>query len=171
MRRATPAVVPPNLSRAVPCRPVDGDRGPLPTHDTISVQKRHDGRSTVIAVAGEIDIVTAPALGAALAQALEAVGPGPVVVLDLRRVAYIAAIGISTLVQADALASEQRRSLRLVVDRTRPGVTRPLAATGTHILIDTYDDFDNAVDSGIRTSGEAPGEPLPPERSQEGRPP
>jgi anti-anti-sigma factor len=138
---------------------VDDDPGPLRTDDKIFMQERHDGHSNVIAVAGEIDLVTAPALGAALARALGPAGPGPVVVLDLSRVAYTTAIGISTLVQANALASEHNRRLRLVVNRARPGVTGPLAATGTHILIDTYDDLDNAIDSGSRTSTQAPGEP------------
>jgi anti-sigma B factor antagonist len=122
------------------------------------VQERDDGHSNVIAVAGEIDLVTAPVLGAALTRALEPVGPGPVVVLDMSRVAYIAATGISTLIQANALASEHKRRLRLVVDRASPAVTRPLGATGTLDLIDTYDDLNNAADSGSRTSAGAPGQ-------------
>ena len=137
---ATPAV-------PVPCGPVDGDRGPLPADDTISVHERDDGHWNVITIAGDIDLVTAPALAAVLARALAPPGPGPVVVVDLCRVAYIAAIGISTLIQANTLASEHKRRLRLVIDRARPTLIRPLAATGTLTLIDTYDDLNNAVNS------------------------
>jgi len=60
---ATPAV-------PVPCGPVDGDRGPLPADDTISVHERDDGHWNVITIAGDIDLVTAPTLAAVLAWAL-----------------------------------------------------------------------------------------------------
>jgi anti-sigma B factor antagonist len=125
---------------------VDDDTGPLHPDEMISVMDRPDNdRSVVVAVFGEIDLMTAPMLGAALTRALGAAGPGPVVVLDLTRVIYIGAVGISALVQANSLACQHNQRLRLVVDRACPAVTRPLAVTGTQVLIDTYGDLDSAV--------------------------
>jgi anti-sigma B factor antagonist len=127
---------------------VDGDTRPHRPRDSISIEERRDDRACVVAVSGEIDLATAPLLRAALARALEPEGPGPIVVLDLRRVVFIASIGLAAIVHAHRAASRGGRILRLVVDASRPAVTEPLAATGIGGLIDTYDDLDAAVADG-----------------------
>jgi anti-sigma B factor antagonist len=124
---------------------VEGDARPRRPHDAISIEERRVGQACVVAVTGEIDLATTPLLRAALSAALEGAGPGPVVVLDLSGVVFIASIGLAAIVQAHRVASGHGRVLRLVVDRSRPAVTEPLAATGIRGLVDTYEDLDAAV--------------------------
>jgi anti-sigma B factor antagonist len=127
---------------------VDGGTEPSQA-ESIRVEEHGDDRAHVIAVAGEVDIVTAPTLRAALGRALASAGPRPVV-LDLSRVGYLASIGIAVLVHAHRLAQRRSRALRLVVDPACPAVTRPLGVTGVDALLDTYGDLASAVGSGGR---------------------
>lgn len=81
----------------------------------------------MVAVTGAIDLLTAPDLAEQLAVAL-ADGTPLIVVVDLRQVDFLAAAGLSVLVEADQCARMQHTTLRLVV--TTHAVRRALSVTG-----------------------------------------
>jgi anti-anti-sigma factor len=80
----------------------------------------------VLAVAGEVDLATAPQLDAALAGLLSA--DRARVVLDLSEVTFLASRGIAVLIDAHERALDRGVELHLVV--TRPQVHRILEMTG-----------------------------------------
>jgi anti-sigma B factor antagonist len=95
----------------------------------------------VVEVAGSVDLLTAPELAEHLAGAL-ADGP-PLVVVDLRRVDFLAAAGLSVLVAADGQARQQQASLRLVV--TTHAVRRALSVTGLDQTLVVYSVLEPAL--------------------------
>jgi anti-sigma B factor antagonist len=99
--------------------------------------------AVVLTVAGEIDLFTAPRLRAALRDAFDHAGEGPVV-LDLSQVTFLGSAGLLLLV--DAVREEQKRPgpLRVVVDHARP-VIRPLELTGLDDLLSLYHTVDQAM--------------------------
>jgi len=112
--------------------------------ELLTVESARVGSSVVVAVKGEIDIATGPRLRAALAEALDEPGSGPVVV-DLSKVTFLGSTGVAVLVDADWQANQRKRDLRVVVDRERPAVVRPLESTGIDRLLSTYDDLQSAL--------------------------
>lgn len=80
----------------------------------------------VLAVAGEVDLATAPQLDTALAGLLSAARAR--VVLDLSEVTFLASRGIAVLIDAHERAVDRGVELHLVV--TRPQVHRILEMTG-----------------------------------------
>jgi anti-sigma B factor antagonist len=60
------------------------------------VQVQHIGDTAVVAPEGELDLATAPRLGAAL---VEAAGDGDRVVLDLRRLTFVDSSGIGVILK------------------------------------------------------------------------
>lgn len=89
-----------------------------------SCSARHIGRVTVVAVAGEIDLVTIPELSACLAQLERA---ADLVVLDLRKVTFVSCAGIRVLELArDFLGLSGAR----VLARPSPIVTHMLRLVG-----------------------------------------
>jgi anti-sigma B factor antagonist len=112
--------------------------------ELLTVEPARVGSSVVVAVKGEIDIATGPRLRAALAEALDEPGDGPVVV-DLSKVTFLGSTGVAVLVDADWQANQRKRDLRVVVDRERPAVVRPLESTGIDRLLSTYGDLQSAL--------------------------
>lgn len=84
-----------------------------------------------LAVAGEIDILTAPDLARFLRHHLDDVMPGTTVAVDLSRVTLLSAVGIGVLVQVAGDA--RQKGVRMVVDPTSPHVRRMLELTGVHL--------------------------------------
>ncbi|GLW89239.1 anti-sigma factor antagonist [Actinokineospora globicatena] len=102
---------------------------PRPAHDrpsTASVE-RVGQWAVLITLRGEVDLVTAPAVDAALRAGL-AVPDVLVLVVDLSEVDFLAAAGLSALVAARDTAAARAIDLRLVADG-RP-VLRLLDVTG-----------------------------------------
>jgi anti-sigma B factor antagonist len=93
--------------------------------DALVVQVRLQGGSTVIAVAGEIDIATAPQLGHYLAALA---GSGRPVIADLDQVSFIDAAGLHVLAAAARLAAARGGSLHVVSAQHQ--VRRIFALTG-----------------------------------------
>ena len=96
---------------------------------------------TVVRVGGEVDMLTTPMLSACLTEQLHA-GPG-MLVLDLRRVAFLGSSGLAALVTARDEAKERQVTLRLV--SADHAVLRPLTATGLTELFDIYPDLETAL--------------------------
>ena len=104
-------------------------------HTTFSppYRTRHTtGDTTVVALLGEIDILTVPALSAHL-DTLTA-GPSPDLVVDLRDVVFIDCTGLSVLCRARNRVRARDGRLRLVTDSAR--FLRLLCRTG---LIGAFD--------------------------------
>lgn len=87
-----------------------------------------------LAVAGEIDILTAPDLARFLRHHLDDVTPGTTVAVDLSRVGLLSAVGLGLLVQTAQAA--RRNGVRLVVGPVSPHVERVLALSGVHLTPD-----------------------------------
>lgn len=73
----------------------------------------------VIAVTGEVDLQTAPALHKAVTAGIERTRGEPCV-LDLTTVTFLGSAGLTTLVEATSFGEARREPLRIVVDSTVP---------------------------------------------------
>ena len=95
----------------------------------------------VVAVAGEIDVATAPELERALHDA----GVAKRVVLDLSECAFIDSSGLRTLLGARSAAATAGGSLVLVV--SDPGIMRVFEVTGLGDLLEIHATLAGAVSS------------------------
>lgn len=102
---------------------------------------RADG-VTVVAVIGEVDMLTAPLLTSRLNE--ELVRYPKALVLDLSGVSFLGSSGLAVLVQIRDRASEQAMPLRLVSNSQ--AVIRPLVATGLDAMFDIVADRDAALE-------------------------
>jgi anti-sigma B factor antagonist len=94
--------------------------------DILNVQvTAHGEDARVVTVTGEVDALTAPELAAVLTAQLAA---ARLVVVDLNAVHYLASAGLRVLFEANELAIQQDRDLRLVCHS--PNANRALDATG-----------------------------------------
>jgi anti-anti-sigma factor len=101
--------------------------------------ERH-AEAIVLAVAGEIDLLTAPQLEQAVLSALDE--RPPVLIIDLLEVTFLASTGMSTLVKAYQKATSQTR-LRVVA--TGSVTLRPLELTGLTPPLAVYPSRDAAI--------------------------
>jgi anti-sigma B factor antagonist len=82
----------------------------------LSVSKQGDAEVPVVAVSGEVDVYSAPALRDGLTELLEA---GTSVVVDLTDVGFLDSTGLGALVAARTTAAEHGASLPLVCTHQR----------------------------------------------------
>ena len=87
----------------------------------------HGPGACVVTVTGEVDALTAPELGAVLTAQLAV---ARVLVVNLDGVRLLTSGGLRVLFEANELAIQQDRELRLVCNS--PNANRVLAATGLH---------------------------------------
>lgn len=104
----------------------DGNR--VRPQDLLRVTAHHSGGAVVLAVAGEIDLLSAPVLGEAVTTAL-ADAP-ELLVVDLSEVSFLASIGITVLLEARREAGAGTR-VRVVAPEASV-VNRTLSLTGLH---------------------------------------
>ena len=104
----------------------------------VSVTSRRAGDRTVVHVAGEIDVYTAPALREELAAQQEA---GPIhLVVDLTDVPFMDSTGLGVLVGALKRARTTGGDLRLVIDQEKVlKVFRITALTQVFPIFETVD--------------------------------
>ncbi|WP_369251492.1 STAS domain-containing protein [Streptomyces sp. R41] len=105
------------------------ESGPPPANAYARSFRR--GSFTVVEVCGEMDIATADFLAEHLVAATT--GPGPDVLVDLRRVDFFDCSGLRVLCRADTRARERGGRLRIVCDH--PRIHRLLHASG---LLDRF---------------------------------
>lgn len=89
-----------------------------------------EGRSVLVRVEGELDTITSGALSTKLSAAELAVSPPAPVVVDLTGVSFLAAAGLSVLIEHHERCMALGSALLIV-----PGskaVRRAMAATGLH---------------------------------------
>jgi anti-anti-sigma factor len=91
-----------------------------------------------VAVRGEVELATEPALTAAVQEAIRR-SSGPFVV-DLGGVDFLDSTGIHCLVRARALLGREDRALALL--RPRDNVRRVLALAGIDELVPVYDSYE-----------------------------
>lgn len=95
---------------------------------------------TVVAVSGEVDMLTAPQLRA---DVLPHIDEGSTLVLDLSGVSFLGSAGLAVLVEASQHAKRRGATFRVVaVERA---VTRPLAATGLGEVFSVFESVDGAL--------------------------
>ena len=104
------------------------------------VEQREDGRARVVAVAGEVDVHTAPLLATALEQA---VAKGGSVVVDCSAVPFMDSTGLSVFVAARNQAEALGSSLGVVV--SEPAVRKVFAITGLDGVIAVHETLDAAL--------------------------
>jgi anti-sigma B factor antagonist len=103
------------------------------------VEVRSEDRATVIAVSGELDLASSPALQ----EELDRVSPdSELLIIDLRELDFMDSTGLSVLVRAHQRAEEQGRRLAMVKGPQQ--VQRLLSLTGVAdrlTLVDTPEDL------------------------------
>ncbi|HEX7309026.1 STAS domain-containing protein [Lentzea sp.] len=95
---------------------------------------------TVLAVSGEVDMVSAPTLRDALVNGL---GDGGTFIIDMTGVTFLGSAGLAVLVEAARLAQKAGTALKVVA--TARAVTRPLEATGLGEVLSVSDSVDSAL--------------------------
>jgi anti-sigma B factor antagonist len=95
------------------------------------VETQTRGRLTTLTVTGELDLVSSPALERELEKAYGL--PTDVILLDLRRLAFMDSTGLHLLVKAQQRAEEAGR--RLALTRGSDQVQRLLDLTGVADLV------------------------------------
>ena len=104
----------------------------------VSVEEPSPGRA-VVAVAGEIDVATAPQVE----RALDAAGPEKRVVLDLSECGFIDSSGLRTLLGARSAAEAAGGSLVLVV--SDQGLLRVFEVVGLGEVLEIHDSLAGAL--------------------------
>jgi anti-sigma B factor antagonist len=103
----------------------------------LKVSTRSQGDSVIVALAGEIDLYTAPRLQSELAAALASGEPARLVV-DMSAVEFCDSTGMNVLLAAHRRATEQGGSLEL--GGPRPAVRKILQVTGLETVFTVLED-------------------------------
>jgi anti-sigma B factor antagonist len=106
-------------------------------HVELRVSSRSVGDHLVIALAGEIDLYTAPRLQSELTSALSSGGRARVVV-DMSAVEFCDSTGMNVLLAAHRLAAERGGEFALAAPRA--AVRKILEVTGLNAVFTVYDD-------------------------------
>jgi anti-sigma B factor antagonist len=102
--------------------------------------------TVVVAVAGEIDLDTAPMLHAAVRAAIDRTA-GQACIVDLTAVTFLGSAGLTALVDAANVSEARREPLPIVVDSNRP-VIRPIVVTGLDDVLTLYHTVEEALRAG-----------------------
>jgi anti-sigma B factor antagonist len=113
----------------------------LTAEDPLGVDVQRSNGASVIRLAGEIDMLTTPALRAKVNEELQ--GKPTVLVLDMLSVEFLGSSGLALLVEALDESRNRDVALRLVAN-SRP-VSRPLQATGLTDLFSLYPSVEAAL--------------------------
>lgn len=106
-------------------------------HVELKVSSRSQGDHTVLALAGEIDLYTAPRLQSELTRALSAADAAQIVV-DMSAVEFCDSTGMNVLLAA--LRRARERGGDLVLAGPRPAVRKILQVTGLESVFTVLDD-------------------------------
>ena len=107
-------------------------------HVELKVTSRSQGDHIILALAGEIDLYTAPRLQSELSSVLPAAGPGMILV-DMSAVDFCDSTGMNVLLAAHRLAAE--RGNELVLAAPRPALRKILEVTGLQSVFTVHDDL------------------------------
>ncbi|HEX2132583.1 MAG TPA: anti-sigma factor antagonist [Actinophytocola sp.] len=125
-----------------------GDLELFPVHlldFDIAVERQPD-QPVIAHVTGSIDLLTAPALRVCVTDCMDRTGAEDTgMVLDLSRVDFMAAAGVTVLADTEDRAGRKNLAWALVAN-TRP-VIRPLDLLGLREQLPTYESVPHAVDA------------------------
>ena len=121
------------------------------TRVELSVSRSADGDIPVVAVSGEVDVYSAPALKEGLAELMQT-GASSVVV-DLSDVGFLDSTGLGALVEARAATTEAGGSLPLVCSHER--ILKLFTITGLDGVFSIHPTVD--ASNGVRLRLTAPG--------------
>ena len=107
-------------------------------HVELRVSSRSQGDHVILALAGEIDLYTAPKLQSELTAALAAGKPAQLVV-DMSAVEFCDSTGMNVLLAAHRLATERGGGLTLAAPRAP--VRKVLEVTGLESVFTIHDDL------------------------------
>lgn len=113
--------------------------GPKATN-SCTIEERRVGDVAILAVAGTLDVLTAPELEARI-KAAAATSPAAVIV-DLGRVDFLGSSGMGVLVAAHENLAP---SVRVVLVADGPATSRPLKLVGIADIIDIFPTLDEAL--------------------------
>lgn len=111
----------------------------VPAGLEITVNRIYD--LAILAVRGEVDLVTAPQLTECIDAVLAESVPAALII-DLTGVSFLASLGMTVLVKA---SEHVGKSARFVVVADGPATSRPLIMMGLDQIITLYTDLDAAV--------------------------
>jgi anti-sigma B factor antagonist len=117
-----------------------GEAAIFPERDELTIEEFWTGRMVVVAVAGDLDILTTPQLDRALHSAMRA-RPSALIV-DLTRVDFLASVGMNLLVAAHHKITPTAR-FGVVADG--PATSRPMKLIGIDSVIALYQTLDDAL--------------------------
>jgi anti-anti-sigma factor len=112
--------------------------------NNFQIETRSNGDAMLIAVGGELDLASSPALREELERAHSA--GAELVILDLRELVFMDSTGLSVLVKAHQRAAESGR--RFAVVRGGKQVERLLTLTGVAERLTVIDQPDELLDAG-----------------------
>ena len=102
------------------------------------MSSRSQGDHTIVTLAGEIDLYTAPRLQSELSATMRAADPA-LVVVDMSGVEFCDSTGMNVLLAAHRAATERGGSLTLAAPR--PSVRKILEVTGLQSVFTIHDDL------------------------------
>ncbi|MCU1656168.1 MAG: anti-sigma factor antagonist [Pseudonocardiales bacterium] len=108
----------------------------------LSVTQQSVGGVPVLAVRGEVDVYSAPALRDRLSELLTT--DNKVVIVDLGDVGFLDSTGLGALVAARTAATEAGGRLPVVCDRER--ILKLFRITGLDTVFEIYPSVDEAAD-------------------------
>jgi anti-sigma B factor antagonist len=107
----------------------------------VSVSRNAAGDVPVVAVSGEVDVYSAPALKEKLTELLKSGAKS--LVVDLSDVAFLDSTGLGALVEARAATSEAGGTLPIVCGQER--ILKRFTITGLDGVFDIYPTVDEAL--------------------------
>ena len=110
------------------------------------VEVRSDGRATVLAISGELDLASSPALESELDRVVDSTGDGSMVILDLRELEFMDSTGLSVLVKANQRSQEAGRRFGLINGGRQ--VQRLLSLTGVAERMTVADSLEELLHGG-----------------------
>lgn len=108
------------------------------------VETHTTGRATTLAVFGELDLVSSPALQEELERVIGS--DATVIVLDLRGLSFMDSTGLHVLIKGQHRALQDGR--RFVLTRGGEQVQRLLDLTGVTELMEIVEDPADAIEAG-----------------------
>jgi anti-sigma B factor antagonist len=117
--------------------------------DPITTSVAHRDGVAVVSIGGEIDLSTAPAFEAVIAEALEE--DPPALAIELSEVTFMASVGLRILA---ATQDKVGKSIQIAVVADNAAASRPMQLTGLDNVISMYPTLDEA----LAALGEAAGD-------------
>jgi anti-sigma B factor antagonist len=105
-----------------------------------AIEERRIDSTSVVSVAGVVDMLTAPDLEKAISEAAK--GSPRAVVVDMTDVEFLASAGMGVLIAAQ---DDLSPAVKLAVVADGPATSRPLKLVGVTDVVDLYATLDEAL--------------------------